>query len=183
MVQPGLSFRHTEPPSFPPSSRTFFMVSWLLALLGLPTPFYGPTIRVHVPSSLCQNFFFTTSRPLGIKPFGTGYGPPFAPKRSKSSSRRLCATNSPPKHTYHLAVRWWILTALNTSHRKLLFTFFVTVLGRKSFGTNPQVSCPCPFSNCRYKNGCEIMLWWVGLPYPTNPHGMSISFSLVGSFG
>ena len=81
------------------------MVSWLLALLGLPTPFYGPTIRVHVPSSLCQNFFFTTNRPLGIKPFGTGYGPPFAPKRSKSSSRRLCATNSPPKHTYHLAVR------------------------------------------------------------------------------
>ena len=27
------------------------------------------------------------------------------------------------------------------------------------------------------------MLRWVGLPYPTNPHGKSISLSLVGSFG
>ena len=131
------------------------MVFRLPVLLGLPTPFYGPTIRVRVPSSLCQDFFFTTSRPLGTKPFGTGYGLPLAPKRSKSSSGRLCTTDSPPKHTYHLDVRLWILVALDASHYKQLYTFFVTVIGRKRSGTNPQVSCPCPSSNYRYKTGCE----------------------------
>ena len=114
---------------FPPSSRTFFKVFRWPALLGLLTPFYGPTIRVRVPSSLRQNFFSTISRPLGTKPFGTGYGLPLALKRSKSSSGRLCVTDSPPKHTYHLDVRLWILIALDASHQKLLYTFFVTVLG------------------------------------------------------
>ena len=152
-------------------------------MLGLLTPFYGPTIRVCVSPSLHQNFFSTTSKPLGTKPLGTRYGPPLALKRSKSSSGRLCVTDSPPKHTYHLDVRLWILAALDASHQKLLYTFFVTILRRKRSGTNPQVSYPYPFSNCHYKNGCELMLRWVGHPYPTNRHGKSVSLSLVGSFG
>ena len=150
-TRPGISTHLTS--LFLPSSRTFFKVFWWPALLGLLTTFYGPTIKVCVSSSLHQNFFSTTSRRLGTKAFGIGYGPPLAPKRFKSSSRRLCATDSPPKHTYHLDVRLWILAALDANHQKLLYTFFVTVLGRKRYGTNPQVSCPCPSSICRYKIG------------------------------
>ena len=123
----GLSTLLTSPS--PPSFKTFFKVFRWPALLALLTPFYSPTIRARVPSNPRQNFFFIASRPLGTKPFGTGYGLPLAPKRSKFSSRRLCATDSPPKHTYHLDVRLWILAALDASHQKLLYTFFVTVLG------------------------------------------------------
>ena len=110
----GLSTHLTS--LFPPSFKTFFKVFRWPALLALLTPFYSPTIRARVPSNPRQNFFFIASRPLGTKPFGTGYGLPLAPKRSKFSSRRLCATDSPPKHTYHLDVRLWTPAALDASH-------------------------------------------------------------------
>ena len=61
--------------------------------------------------------------------------------------------DSPLKHTYPSDVRLWILTALDASPQKLLYIVFMTVLGRKRYGTNPQVSCPCPSSICRYKIG------------------------------
>ena len=61
--------------------------------------------------------------------------------------------DSPLKHTYPSDVRLWILTALDASPQKLLYTVFVTVLRRKRYGTNPQVSCPCPSSICHYKIG------------------------------
>ena len=168
---------------FPPTSKTFFKVSQWPVLLALPTPCYSPIIRARVLSSLHLNFYFTNSRPLGTMSCGTGSGLPLAPKRSKSPFGRLYVTDFPPKHSYLLDSRMWILVALDASPQKRLFTFLGTAHGRKRSSFNLQESCPFPSFVCSYKTGLDKMLRWIGLPCPTSPYGKSISLSLVGNFG
>ena len=152
-------------------------------LLHSKTPFSGPTIRMYAPSSPLQHFFSSVSWSRGIKPVGTGYGPPHAPRKSKFSSGRLCVTVSPPKLSSYLAGRLWIYDARDVNIRKLRFTFFETVLGQKRSGANHQVCYLFPFSNCHFKNGCDGTRRWMGLRYHTISRGKSISPSHVGSFG
>ena len=138
---------------FPPTSKTSFKVSLWHALLTFLTPFFGLTIRVRALWSPHHNFFITNIRSHGTKPCGTSCGLYLAPKRSKFSSWRLCATNYPLKHSYPLVASMWILTALIATPLKRLYTFFEIAPVREKSGTNHWEYCPYPSFICRYKTG------------------------------
>ena len=137
----------------PPQIQELIQGIPMTRVATLDDSFLWPHNKGHAPSSPQQNFFSSVSWPRGIKPVGTKYGLPRAPRKSNFSSGRLCTIISPPKLSSHLDGRLWIRDARDVNLRKLRFTFFETILEQKRSSANPQVFCPYPSSICRFKNG------------------------------